>query len=474
MNFRFRLILSISLLIALTFGLGGAVLISFSFQSALEEDQAAALESYEAVRNTLHLLNSMGGQTEYKSINTALSQMEQQNIAHWQAISLHAGEETIYQSGNQASLSVELPTPAAGQYAYIVAPDAYGHGLHILSTLFAGGQELQLLARFDISAAYRSRDTQLRLYWMIYLAVVLLGFAIASALAFVLTRRLRRLTAAVRQLSGGDLTQRSDIQSDDEFGQLARDFNAMADRLQSSFEKLETEVQRQEAFMGAVAHELKTPMTSIIGYADLLRQSSLSEADRLLAAEYIFSEGQRLEKLSFKLLDLLLLKNDAPPHMVSVNLEAFLSNIEGALQPLMEKRGVRLTCRAEPGRAYLEPDLVKSLLYNLADNASKAMDHGGSVAIRASVLPGGCMIQVADNGRGMEASELSKITEPFYRVDKSRSRQQGGAGLGLALCSQIVQVHNGNIHFQSIPGKGTCVTVELYGQKRRRKRHEDP
>ena len=108
---------------------------------------------------------------------------------------------------------------------------------------------------------------------------------------------------------------------------------------------------------------------------------------------------------------------------------------------------------------------MKSLLYNLIDNASKALEQEGIIALRAFPIPGGCQFQVADNGRGMAAEELEKITEAFYRVDKARSRSQGGAGLGLALCKQIVLLHNGTIHFASEPGKGTRVTVNLRTQE---------
>ncbi len=93
------------------------------------------------------------------------------------------------------------------------------------------------------------------------------------------------------------------------------------------------------------------------------------------------------------------------------------------------------------------------------------MEGEGIIALKATAIPGGCQFQVVDNGRGMEKSELTKITEAFYRVDKSRSRKQGGAGLGLALCKQIVELHNGSIQFASEPGKGTKVTVTLYGKE---------
>ena len=138
--------------------------------------------------------------------------------------------------------------------------------------------------------------------------------------------------------------------------------------------------------------------------------------------------------------------------------------MERALSPVLEKKNIRLVCKSEQAKAALEPDLTKSLLYNLVDNAAKSMDHGGSITLRAEAIPGGCQFTVTDQGRGMEQAELSKITEAFYRVDKARSRSQGGAGLGLSLCRQIAQLHNGHIQFESEPGRGTTVTVTLYAK----------
>lgn len=341
--------------------------------------------------------------------------------------------------------------------------DTYGHGLLVLSTLAAGNEKLTLLARFDLSDVYETRRMQQQFFILAYIIVVTLGILVAVILSFSLTGRLHKLTTAVRRIAGGDLSTRSKIQSHDEFGQLSRDFDTMADKLQNNISHMETQMQRQEAFMGAFAHELKTPMTSIIGFADLLRQGNLDENTRMMSAEYIYSEAKRLEKLSFKLLDMILLKKDNLV-MRKVWLAKYMSEIEKAMTPNLKNRGVRLVCRSEQGRVVLEPDLVKSVLYNLMDNAAKAMDDGGIIAVKASIIPGGCQFVVVDNGRGMEEHELAKITEAFYRVDKSRSRQQGGAGLGLALCKQIVELHNGSMHYESKPGTGTQVTVTLYGK----------
>ena len=462
MSYRLTLIITISLLIAITFSLGGTILISASFQNSLKVEIQAALDSYETVQNTLYILNAMGEQTGYDNLKEALMRMAEQNVGGWQGLTLKDGEHVIYQSRSDCLGDYLLPALSTS-CSYMQVEDSYGHGLLVLSTLGAGSQKLTLQARFDLSDVYDTRQLQHQFFMLAYIIVVTLGIVVAVVLSFSLTGRLHKLTTAVRRIAGGDLSTRSKIESNDEFGQLSRDFDAMADRLQDNISKMETEMQRQEAFMGAFAHELKTPMTSIIGFADLMRQGNLDENTRMMSAEYIYSEGKRLEKLSFKLLDLILLKKDNIV-MRKVWLANYMAEIEKAMTPNLKNRGVRLICRAEQGRVVLEPDLVKSVLYNLMDNAAKAMDNGGIIAVKATVIPGGCQFVVVDNGRGMEPQELSKITEAFYRVDKSRSRQQGGAGLGLALCKQIVELHNGSMHYESKPGSGTQVTVTLYGK----------
>ena len=468
MSYRLKLILTISVLIALTFSAGGTILISVSFQNSLETETQAALNDFQGIQNTLFLLNSMGSQTGFDNLREALDSMAEQKVGRWQALCLKAGDHTIYQSRGELLMGYALPALSTSQCSYIRLDDSYGQGLLAQSTIAAGSEKLVLTARFDFSSLYRTRESQNRIYLAAYAAVVTLGILAAVVLSFTMTRRLRRLTTAVRKIAGGDLTTRSKIASSDEFGQLSRDFDAMADKLQETLSRMELDMARQESFMGAFAHELKTPMTAIIGFADLLRQGNLDESTRMTAANYIFTEGRRLEKLSFKLLELIVLRKDAIA-MKRVWLNRYLEEIERALAPYLREKGIRLVCRAEQARAVLEPDLVKSLLYNLIDNASKAMDQGGIIGVKATAIPGGCQFYVADNGRGMEEKELARITEAFYRVDKSRSRAQGGAGLGLALCKQIVELHNGSIHFDSKPGAGTQVTVTLYGKGEKRK-----
>ncbi len=459
MSYRLRLILTIALLIALTFSLGGTILIAVSFHGALNEETDAALTLYEDLSKTILLLNDLDALRDMQTLSFAMEQIG----SSWQAISLRVQEGVLYQKQEGLLSGSHFSSASLGKCQYRRLSDTMGQGLILYSDIGYQGNSLELMVRYDLSAVYRSRDLQLRIFRVVYLAVMLFGLLGAVVLSYVLTRRLRRLTAAVRKISGGDLSVRSRLNSMDEFGQLSRDFDTMADKLQTNIAHLETDIQRQESFMGAFAHEIKTPMTSIIGFADLLRQGGLDENTRMMAAEYIYTEGRRLERISFKLLDLLLLNRDKVT-MKRVWLGSYLSEVERALAPNLRQKGIQLVCRGEQARVALEPDLVKSLLYNLVDNAAKAMEGSGIIAIKATAIPGGCQFQVADNGRGMEQQELSRITQAFYRVDKARSRSQGGAGLGLALCKQIVELHQGSIHFDSTPGKGTRVTATLYGK----------
>lgn len=145
------------------------------------------------------------------------------------------------------------------------------------------------------------------------------------------------------------------------------------------------------------------------------------------SAGYIFSEGRRLEALSRKLLDLVVLERQDFP-LRSVPLGVFLNRAAGAMEPSLQAAGVRLTVRAQNVAALMEPDLMETVCVNLLDNARKAMEHGGEVLLEGLSEEGGCLIQVTDQGRGIPPEELERVTEAFYMVDKSRSRAQGARG----------------------------------------------
>lgn len=315
----------------------------------------------------------------------------------------------------------------------------------------------------DVSPLFEMRRAQQQTYQWVFLFMACLCALLSYSVSHVLTAPLTRLSRASRSIATGQLSTRVRVHSTDEIGLVARDFNAMAGALEETIRQLKEAAERQERFMGSFAHEAKTPMTSIIGYADLLRGQTLSADEQMQAANYIVAEGKRLENLSQKLLDILVL-NKSAVSFSPARPAALIQGLASHLKPFYAKQGITLTCDCEDGVCLLEADLVKSLLVNLWDNARKALDgKKGAIYVRSQMLPDGCRVTVWDTGRGIPPAALEHLTEAFYRVDKARAREQGGVGLGLSLCQEIAALHHGSIRFESRVGKGTAVIVTLKG-----------
>ncbi len=458
MRLRVKLMLAVVTLLALIFGICGSLLISASFDALLRSERDAALRTYYSVQSTLQLANSISPQSGIGDIAGTLTVLERRGRGLWDGALLRTDSETLFRSGLTPD-QVETETGVCT----VGYPSRDGaHLLQVSGAMTANGQKVSLYLLSDISQVYELRAAQLATYRKLLVLTVLLGAGGAWLMSAFLTRPLTRLTRASRQIAAGDLSSRADVRSGDELEALSHEFNAMADRLQENITELQENARRQTEFMGSFAHELKTPMTSIIGYADLIRRRMLSPEEEQEAANYIFSEGRRLESLSIKLLDLLMLKK-RDFELAESSPAAIVTGVVRLLRPSLTRAGITLRYRAAEGRCMLEPDLTKSLLINLVDNSRKAMDNGGAVFIISEMTDTGCVISVTDNGRGIPAAELSRITEAFYRVDKSRSRAQGGVGLGLALCDEIARLHSGSLEIRSVEGRGTSITAYLNG-----------
>jgi len=446
MKFRTKMVICMVWLLALAYGIGGSLLISSSFRASMEHEKTAARQSFQMLLNTLAVLD------DYGEIRDTLHRLDSGNT-EWSGVLVRSNDAVLYRSGN-SSLPDEFPEEDV--------LTVQNRQILISSTASDALSSLRIHASYNISSIYERRDAQISIYRWTFLVMTVLCGLLSWMLCTWLTYPLRSLSKASRQLAEGKRSVRVKVVSRDEVGQLSAEFNRMADTLEETIAQMTQTMERQEEFMGSFAHELKTPMTSIIGYADLLRSQELSEPDRREAANYVFSEGKRLESLSLKLLDLLVLdKDDIPMQLCSP--KTLIEAIAKEFRPIMKQQGITLRCSCKQGSWPLEPDLFKSLLYNLMDNARKAMDQGGQIMIQCDFQEEGLRIRVADNGRGMPEEALNRLTEAFYRVDKSRSRAQGGAGLGLSLCKRIADLHNGTIRFTSREGVGTCVTVLLKG-----------
>lgn len=463
MKFRLKITICMIWLLTLAFGVGGSLLIALNFSNTFEREKSAALSSHRMLLSALQIVDEAGADPKHQELADTLAQLDGQEWAGLSLLSLRGPDGAIYFSGERdIGLYTQL-VPDEGMCRITVVRSAADSKYIRLTSAFRSGQDTLVLDQCSsVNGAYAARSEQLRIYRRVFTAVVALGGALSWLLAYWLTRPLTALSRASRRFAAGDLDYREAVRSADELGMLTADFNSMADKLAANIHELQDAAARQESFMGSFAHELKNPMTAIIGYAELIRSQLLTPVEEQDAASYIFSEGKRLESLSFKLLDILVLKKKSAELQPCSPAQLVGGTVEH-LRRVYAEKGIVLQCRCEEGMCMLEPDLVKSLLVNLLDNARKAMDSGGNIYVVSEMIPDGCRIRVLDTGRGIPQEEITHITEAFYRIDKSRSRAQGGVGLGLSLCSEIVRMHNGTMSFASRIGNGTCVTVELKG-----------
>lgn len=470
MKFKWKVTVCIICLLSVLFGVGSTLLLSHSFSTALEQKVEAAKESYNSLLGTMQMAEEMGALQNNGQLAVLFSQFSPQEAAGWAALELttgtlgsQEGKKVLLRSGN-AVKSID-GTMAASEDQNVISYFSTSEGrnyLQISGCFWVDEQKNVLTVSYDISSIYDARKSQLRAYYGIFTGLLLVGAIVSYLISFGLTRPLTKLSAATQAISGGDLSSRVNLTSGDEIGAVGKDFDQMAEKLESNVVQLRQTMEQQERFIGSFTHELKTPMTAIIGYADLMRQQILTPKEQQDAANYIFSEARRLEKLSIRLLNIQLGKH-TKRDLTPVCLSALLQDIKKHMSMALESKGVMLSVSCAEGVCLLEVDLVKSLLLNLIDNACKAMPTGGAITVEGQLTEEGCILKVKDSGCGIPPEAVAHLTEAFYRVDKARSRAQGGAGLGLTLCAQIAQLHNGSIRFESEPEQGTCVIVELKG-----------
>lgn len=460
MKLFWKLFCSLVSITILACSIGGFVLIDGQFRTALEQEAQSLYDENDMLRYVL----SQAAQGQALSGREELSRLAGSMAL---TVPFRLSDSSGAALGGSGSLFAEsLPLTsklAENQRGWRL--DHIGEGvflLHGASAFPLPDGTVYLENCRDVSALFAQRSAQYRSFFYMMLALAAGVGALSLIVSHLILRPLGQVSAAARKMADGELSQRVPVTSDDELGQLSADFNAMAQRLEEQMEELAGAARRQKDFTGSFAHEIKTPLTSIIGYADLLLSRDNDPEQVRESAGYIFQEGRRLEALSAKLMDLIVLdRQDFPLRPVSMR--AFLEGTGNALRPAFEQAGLRLDISAEEAPVFLEPDLMKTVCLNLLDNARKATASGGAVTLTGRAEGTGYLMEVTDTGRGIPAEELGRITEPFYMVDKSRARAQGGAGLGLALCRRIVDLHGGTMEFESVTGRGTTVRIHLKG-----------
>ena len=451
-----KIFLSALALIILAIDITAGVLLASNHRLMIEREQGKAAERhyyltatiqnrmvYERLRQKKLLLTAETIDGILRSMVSSQQQdidgvavfRDDTEVSSYQSAPLTAAfREQVLQSEDDTPLSLILDYE---EHAYILTG----------SPVTMQGVRYTVFTLSDISAVYDTLDSQLQFVRFVSLAFACLIGIVLILVVFRLLSPLNRINTSIRRIAAGQYKLRLPEKGGQEFRRLSQNVNKMAASIETNIETVQALADSRKQFIDNLAHEMKTPLTSILGFADLLRiQRSITEQQRQEYAGIIVEETRRLQTLSGKLMELIT-TNNSRLDLEPIALEELFADISQAV------------CHAEDVTLSLDRVLTHSLLYNLIDNASKASPEEAEILLTCTRKAGRVTISVTDHGIGMQREEIRRITEPFYMVDKSRSRKAGGAGLGLALCLEIARRHGAELQIASQPGKGTTVEI---------------
>ena len=321
--------------------------------------------------------------------------------------------------------------------------------------------EYKLFTIRNLTEAYAEHSSRLTTINYLSMGLALLAAVLISVLISLTLRPLGRVNSGLKKITEGDYSVRLPESGGVEFSRLSKNVNTMTKAIQENVERIEGIAESRKRFVDSFAHEMKTPLTSIIGFADILRiRRTVTDKQRMDYSNIIVEEATRMKSLSGKLLEIAT-TDSANLDLEDIYVPGLITEVYNSTLPLVGRKNMRLRYAFVKVWIRGDRELFKSLLYNLIDNAVKASDEGGEVRLVVEQEGDRALISVTDDGCGMAREDVLRVTEPFYMVDKSRSRKAGGAGLGLSLCAEICKRHNAVMTIDSILGEGTMITINI-------------
>ena len=439
MKFAHKLTLALLVVLAVVLSLCNTVLIGQQFQQELHTAQETLSADWQRESRAMQrTLVTPGSGSLAARVGSYLQAITEQNSLACAAYSVD-GTSLYYALPTAVPLSeVEALLAQDGEPRMVLANN---HTLLCAGTVVLPERCITLVIAQDAAPVWQARQARTRNALIAELLAMVLAGGLVLLLCRRMTRPLEQLEQASRQIAAGAYSQRTAIHGSDEIASLSRSFDEMAQAVEGTVQTLQQNARQKDDFVAAFTHELKTPV---------------SPATRRTAADYIYHESKRLEALSGNLLALMGLEQQ-PPQLEAVPLGRVLQSLRRALP-----QGSPVPTLPRSDTVVLaQPELLCDMLYNLIQNARKATPADGKVEVLLDETPTRLTIRVQDTGCGIPPQELARITEPFYMVDKSRAREQGGSGMGLALCARIAALHGTTLQFASVPSQGTTVSFCL-------------
>lgn len=473
MKFWKKIYLSVFLLCLIFLNSGIVLVFYISYSHNMAEEKTRMLGEHEVIRRSLsNDIAAFGtkapGEKEFFSIMKEYEGMFRENSLSF----------VLWQNDAKVFVSEGVTEDVPPEETVTIRRQDGVQTAYVVTAFEINGTSYRLAAIRSLTGLTKLWD-KLRL---IFLALSGVISVVLAVVLYIMMRRLMRpldrLSQKTREVADGNY-EWIPVQGKDEIAQLGRDFNIMTAAVQNKIES-------QQRFVANLAHELRTPLTSIGGYSEYLLRGNADADRQVQALRYIQSESRRMQQMASQLLLLASVQDgvkdsgwdlgreevrdqgkeevqdggemgnrDERMKMAEVSVSECLREAYESCEPLIREKELAVVSEGTDFSVQGVKELLVCLFRNLLENAVRACDRGGEVNIHYE----DGKFAIRDNGIGMEPEELGHITEPFYRVDKARSRESGGTGLGLALCQDIVTLHRAEIQYESAAGEGTEVTV---------------
>lgn len=455
MKFSFKIVIGTMLIVVIMFTISGIILIHNNFKNSYNLQMNNNIEEHflekSAIESNINENITTDGFINRKSLENYIYTLTSY-LENSRKVMIYIDDDKLWNN-----IPFEIDKKFLNEVLTIKTYENTKYSI-ISSTTKINKENVLIVSVYDISDVFKVRDQNLLCFYIIDAILLVFCGCLTTIFARFLTKPIKILNECAKDVTKGNLNVKIEQNTNDEIGGLANSFNIMVDSIKSKIDELELSMRQREDFVSNFTHELKTPMTSIMGYAKVLKQDKYTKEDKEKAIDYIYSESKRLETLSHKLLDLLEL-SDGQINMALINTKEYFQEFEELAKARLNPINLKLDI--ENCDILGDVDLLTTCFMNLVENGKKASEENSEIKIVGKKQKDKYKISIIDKGIGMEDAELSRITESFYMVDRSRSKKKGGYGIGLSLCERIAKAHNTNLKFKSAIGKGTTVSLEL-------------
>ncbi len=373
---------------------------------------------------------------------------------------LQSGCEVEISDNKKAAANEMEKSALSGKKVYFINTQGPNRKLLMAFPIIVRGS---VIGTVSLEYSLYQADNMKRNLQITLVILLIFGLFVSLLLSYLFSYRmikpLEKLTRTTKEYSKGNFNEISGVSTGDEIEKLAHSFNDMGRNIKVMIDKLTDEQQKQKKFIDSVTHEIRTPLTNIIGYADL--SGRINEEDqRKKYYTYIVDESKRLLNMVNNLLELSQLNQyEFSISKKETDIKSIIMKAVELMKDRAGKFGMTINCQLQDVKASVDEEKIKQVVMNIIDNAIKYSE--GSLIEIKLWKEQDIYIKIRDNGIGIPKADIESITEPFYRVDKSRSRKLGGNGLGLSICMEIIDAHGGKLEIDSPEGEGTIVTISL-------------